>query len=139
MLYFYILLNLYFTVVKYYILFFYSHIPFLNSCILLFIVCTVCKLHQQSDLIKADDFNNDRPLTHNARCDSIYLVRRESNSGVYFAGMFRVANVEFIPEYRQAESREFVSLAGKIQHVVCIDVTQVFTRRSVFNWDPAYS
>lgn len=49
-------------------------------------------------------------------------VRRESNSGVYFAGMFRVANAEFIPEYRQEESHEFVSMATKIQHVVCVDV-----------------
>nr|XP_033494828.1 transmembrane protease serine 7 [Epinephelus lanceolatus] len=48
----------------------------------------------------------------------VFLFRRESNSGVYFAGMFRVANVEFIPEYRQAESHEFVSMANKIQHVV---------------------
>lgn len=53
-------------------------------------------------------------------------VRRESNSGAYFAGMFRVANVEFIPEYRQEESQEFVSMANKIQHVVRIDAT-VFT------------
>ncbi|XP_070784504.1 transmembrane protease serine 7 [Enoplosus armatus] len=48
----------------------------------------------------------------------VFIFRRESNSGVYFAGMFRVANVEFIPEYRQAESHEFVSMANKIQHVV---------------------
>lgn len=48
----------------------------------------------------------------------ISAVRRESNSGVYFAGMFRVANVEFIPEYRQEESHEFVSMAKEIQHVV---------------------
>ena len=54
------------------------------------------------------------------------LVRRESNSGAYFAGMFRVANVEFIPEYRQAESNEFVSMANKIQHVVCIHVNHVW-------------
>ncbi|XP_037550027.1 transmembrane protease serine 7 [Nematolebias whitei] len=32
--------------------------------------------------------------------------------------MFRVANVEFIPEYRQAESHEFVFMATNIQHVV---------------------
>ncbi|XP_068199736.1 transmembrane protease serine 7 isoform X1 [Antennarius striatus] len=32
--------------------------------------------------------------------------------------MFRVANMEFIPEYRQEESNEFVSMANKIQHVV---------------------
>lgn len=54
-------------------------------------------------------------------------VRRESNSGAYFAGMFRVANVEFIPEYRQAESHEFVSMANKIQHVVCMALTLLFT------------
>ncbi|CAN9506268.1 unnamed protein product [Ophioblennius macclurei] len=48
----------------------------------------------------------------------VFIFRRESNSGAYFAGMFRVANVEFIPEYRQAESHEFVSMANKIQHVV---------------------
>nr|XP_057915802.1 transmembrane protease serine 7 isoform X2 [Doryrhamphus excisus] len=48
----------------------------------------------------------------------VFIFRREGNSGAYFAGMFRVANVEFIPEYRQAESHEFVSMATKIQHVV---------------------
>lgn len=40
--------------------------------------------------------------------------------------MFRVANVEFIPEYRQEESHEFVSMANKIQHVVCTNVTLLF-------------
>ncbi|XP_023131890.2 transmembrane protease serine 7 [Amphiprion ocellaris] len=48
----------------------------------------------------------------------VFIFRRESNTGVYFAGMFRVAQVEFIPEYRQAESHEFASMANKIQHVV---------------------
>ncbi|XP_075906554.1 transmembrane protease serine 7 [Nelusetta ayraudi] len=48
----------------------------------------------------------------------VFVFRRESNSGAYFAGMFRVAHVEFIPEYRQEESQEFVSMANKIQHVV---------------------
>ncbi|TNN88878.1 Transmembrane protease serine 7 [Liparis tanakae] len=48
----------------------------------------------------------------------VFIFRRESNSGAYFAGMFRVANVEFIPEYRQDDSHEFVSMANKIQHVV---------------------
>ncbi|KAM6900144.1 transmembrane protease serine 7 [Xenentodon cancila] len=41
--------------------------------------------------------------------------------------MFRVANVEFIPEYRLAESYEFVSMANKIQHVV----SNVFKMSSV--------
>ncbi|XP_077365834.1 transmembrane protease serine 7-like [Festucalex cinctus] len=48
----------------------------------------------------------------------VFIFRREGNSGLYFAGMFRLANVEFIPEYRQAGSHEFVSMATKIQHVV---------------------
>ncbi|KAF7668849.1 hypothetical protein LDENG_00279650 [Lucifuga dentata] len=48
----------------------------------------------------------------------VYIFRRESNNGMYFAGMLRVANMEFIPEYRQAESHEFVSMANKIQQVV---------------------
>ncbi|XP_031440265.2 transmembrane protease serine 7 [Clupea harengus] len=48
----------------------------------------------------------------------VFIFRRESNSGVYFAGIFRVANAEFIPEYRQADSHEFVSMATRIQHVV---------------------
>ncbi|XP_048122344.1 transmembrane protease serine 7 [Alosa alosa] len=48
----------------------------------------------------------------------VFIFRREGNGGVYFAGMFRVANVEFIPEYRQADSHEFVSMATRIQHVV---------------------
>lgn len=58
-----------------------------------------------------------------AKFDQISSVRRESNSGAYFAGMFRVANVEFIPEYRQPQSHEFVSMANKIQHVVGVSVT----------------
>ncbi|XP_061778466.1 transmembrane protease serine 7-like [Nerophis ophidion] len=48
----------------------------------------------------------------------VFIFRREGNSGAYFAGMFRVANMDFIPEYRQAESHEFVSMANKIQQVV---------------------
>ncbi|KAK2859467.1 hypothetical protein Q5P01_004087 [Channa striata] len=48
----------------------------------------------------------------------VFIFNTDSNSGVYFAGMFRVANMEFIPEYRQAESHEFMTMANKIQHVV---------------------
>uniref|UniRef100_A0A8C1BTB8 Transmembrane protease serine 7 n=1 Tax=Cyprinus carpio carpio TaxID=630221 RepID=A0A8C1BTB8_CYPCA len=57
----------------------------------------------------------------------VFIFRRESNSGVYFAGMFRVANVEFIPEYRHADSSEFVSMANRIQHVI----TSVYRTSSV--------
>ncbi|KAG7273922.1 hypothetical protein CRUP_011058 [Coryphaenoides rupestris] len=51
-------------------------------------------------------------------CTYVCSVRRDSNNGVYFAGMIRVANVEFIPEYRRAESTEFVSMAKKIEVVL---------------------
>ncbi|KAA0704542.1 Transmembrane protease serine 7 [Triplophysa tibetana] len=57
----------------------------------------------------------------------VFIFRRESNSGVYFAGMFRVANVEFIPEYRHADSSEFLSVANPIQHVI----TSVYRTSSV--------
>ncbi|TRY78991.1 hypothetical protein DNTS_005025 [Danionella cerebrum] len=57
----------------------------------------------------------------------VFIFRRESNSGVYFAGMFRVANVEFIPEYRHADSSEFVSMANRVQHVI----TSVYRTSSV--------
>lgn len=55
-------------------------------------------------------------------------VCRESNSSVYFAGMFRVADVEFVPEYRQEESHEFVSMATKIQHVVHVCLQELWER-----------
>ncbi|CAL8294427.1 unnamed protein product [Lota lota] len=48
----------------------------------------------------------------------VFTFRRDSNNGVYFAGMIRVANVEFIPEYRHAESTEFVSMARKMELVL---------------------
>lgn len=32
--------------------------------------------------------------------------------------MFRITNVEFLPEYRQKESREFLSMAKTVQQVV---------------------
>ncbi|KAJ8279315.1 hypothetical protein COCON_G00063810 [Conger conger] len=48
----------------------------------------------------------------------IFIFRRESGSGAYFAGMFQVANVEFIPEYRHTGSSEFLSMANRIQYVV---------------------
>jgi hypothetical protein len=32
--------------------------------------------------------------------------------------MFRITNIEFLPEYRQKESREFLSVARTVQHVV---------------------
>ncbi|KAJ8413193.1 hypothetical protein AAFF_G00091890 [Aldrovandia affinis] len=57
----------------------------------------------------------------------IFIFQRESNSGLYFAGMFRVANVEFIPEYRHTGSNEFMSMANRIQFVV----SSVYKKSSV--------
>ncbi|XP_066556084.1 transmembrane protease serine 7 [Amia ocellicauda] len=48
----------------------------------------------------------------------LFIFQRESNNGVYFAGMFRIANFEFIPEYRHTDSTEFLSMATKIANVV---------------------
>ncbi|XP_063063578.1 transmembrane protease serine 7 [Engraulis encrasicolus] len=48
----------------------------------------------------------------------VFIFRRDTTNGVYFAGIFRVANEEFVPEYRQADSHEFVSMASRVQHVV---------------------
>ncbi|KAL4657283.1 transmembrane protease serine 7 [Arapaima gigas] len=48
----------------------------------------------------------------------VLIFRSENSSGVYFTGMFRVAEVEFLPEYQHDESSEFLSMANKIQHIV---------------------
>ncbi|XP_051782550.1 transmembrane protease serine 7 [Erpetoichthys calabaricus] len=47
-----------------------------------------------------------------------FVLRPENSSVVFFAALFRIANVEFIPEYRQKESREFASMAQNIEVVV---------------------
>ena len=44
--------------------------------------------------------------------------KTESRDAFYFAGMFRITNIEFLPEYRQKESREFLSVARTVQQVV---------------------
>jgi len=36
--------------------------------------------------------------------------------------MFRITNIEFLPEYRQKESREFLSMAKTVQQVVRLRV-----------------
>lgn len=45
-------------------------------------------------------------------------VQAENKDALYFVGLFRVANIEFLPEYRQKESKEFLSMAQNVQHVV---------------------
>lgn len=47
-----------------------------------------------------------------------FTVQAESKDALYFVGLFRIANVEFLPEYRQKESREFRSVAQNVQQVV---------------------
>lgn len=45
-------------------------------------------------------------------------VQAENKDALYFVGLFCVANIEFLPEYRQKESKEFLSVAQNVQHVV---------------------
>ncbi|PNJ64109.1 TMPRSS7 isoform 1 [Pongo abelii] len=43
--------------------------------------------------------------------------------------MFRVTNIEFIPEYRQKESREFLSVARTVQQVInLVYTTSAFSK-----------
>lgn len=44
--------------------------------------------------------------------------KTESKDAFYFVGMFRITNIEFHPEYRQKESREFLTVAQTVQQVV---------------------
>uniref|UniRef100_A0A8B9ZFN7 Transgelin 3 n=2 Tax=Anas platyrhynchos TaxID=8839 RepID=A0A8B9ZFN7_ANAPL len=48
----------------------------------------------------------------------LFIVQAESKDVLYFVGLFRVANIEFLPEYRQKESKEFLSVAQNVQHVM---------------------
>ncbi|XP_058280226.1 transmembrane protease serine 7 isoform X5 [Hirundo rustica] len=48
----------------------------------------------------------------------LFIVQAENKDALYFVGLFRVANIEFLPEYRQKESKEFLSMAQTVQHVM---------------------
>ncbi|XP_061206609.1 transmembrane protease serine 7 isoform X2 [Neopsephotus bourkii] len=48
----------------------------------------------------------------------LFIVQAENKDALYFVGLFRVANIEFLPEYRQKESKEFLSVAKNVQHVM---------------------
>ncbi|XP_072116359.1 transmembrane protease serine 7 [Mobula birostris] len=48
----------------------------------------------------------------------VFVLRTQNNSALYFAGLFRIANVEFIPEYRRKDSPEFLHMADKVQQVI---------------------
>jgi len=58
-------------------------------------------------------------LKNNWSLFSLFLaVQAENKDALYFVGLFRVANIEFLPEYRQKESKEFLSVAQNVQRVV---------------------
>ncbi|XP_042665450.1 transmembrane protease serine 7 [Centrocercus urophasianus] len=48
----------------------------------------------------------------------LFIVQAENKDALYFVGLFRVANIEFLPEYRQKESKEFLSVAQNVQRVM---------------------
>ncbi|XP_054254981.1 LOW QUALITY PROTEIN: transmembrane protease serine 7-like, partial [Indicator indicator] len=48
----------------------------------------------------------------------LFFVQAENKDALYFVGLLRVANIEFVPEYRQKESKEFLSVAQNVQHVI---------------------
>ncbi|XP_006521980.1 transmembrane protease serine 7 isoform X5 [Mus musculus] len=59
----------------------------------------------------------------------LYISKTESKDAFYFVGMFRITNIEFLPEYRQKESREFLSMAKTVQQVVnLVYTTSAFSK-----------
>ncbi|KAF4026041.1 hypothetical protein G4228_018013 [Cervus hanglu yarkandensis] len=60
----------------------------------------------------------------------LYIRETESRDAFYFAGMFRITNIEFLPEYRQKESREFLSVARTVQQVINLVYTASALSRS---------
>ncbi|XP_070948535.1 transmembrane protease serine 7 isoform X4 [Macaca nemestrina] len=55
--------------------------------------------------------------------------KTESKDAFYFAGMFRITNIEFLPEYQQKESREFLSVARTVQQVInLVYTTSAFSK-----------
>ncbi|KAK2488908.1 LOW QUALITY PROTEIN: hypothetical protein MC885_007854 [Smutsia gigantea] len=59
----------------------------------------------------------------------LYIRKTESKDAFYFVGMFRITNIEFRPEYRQKESREFLTVARTVQQVVnLVYTTSAFSK-----------
>ncbi|KAJ7320381.1 hypothetical protein JRQ81_019892 [Phrynocephalus forsythii] len=54
----------------------------------------------------------------------LFIVQAENKDALYFVGLFRVANIEFLPEYWQKESREFFSVAQNVQQVMNLVYTK---------------
>ncbi|XP_074090068.1 transmembrane protease serine 7 [Macrotis lagotis] len=59
----------------------------------------------------------------------LHISQAESKDAFYFVGLFRIANIEFLPEYRQKESREFLSVAQNVQEVMnLVYTTSAFSK-----------
>uniref|UniRef100_H3A585 Transmembrane serine protease 7 n=1 Tax=Latimeria chalumnae TaxID=7897 RepID=H3A585_LATCH len=59
----------------------------------------------------------------------IFVLKRANEDALYFAGLFRLVNKEFVPEYREKDSREFISMTQNIQHVInAVYRASVFSR-----------
>ncbi|NWX97468.1 TMPS7 protease, partial [Nothoprocta ornata] len=59
----------------------------------------------------------------------LFIVQAENKDALYFVGLFRVANIEFLPEYRQKESKEFLSMAQNVQQVMnLVYTTSAFSK-----------
>ncbi|XP_037381470.1 transmembrane protease serine 7 isoform X3 [Talpa occidentalis] len=59
----------------------------------------------------------------------LYISKTESRDAFYFVGMFRITNIEFLPEHQQKESREFLSVARTVQRVVnLVYTTSAFSK-----------
>ncbi|XP_069492345.1 transmembrane protease serine 7 [Ambystoma mexicanum] len=48
----------------------------------------------------------------------VFIFRTENKEVLYFVGLFRVANTEFLPEYRQKDSKEFLTISEKVHQVM---------------------
>ncbi|XP_068764757.1 transmembrane protease serine 7 isoform X1 [Struthio camelus] len=59
----------------------------------------------------------------------LFIVQAQNKDALYFVGLFRVANIEFLPEYRQKESKEFLSVAQNVQQVMnLVYTTSAFSK-----------
>ncbi|KAF5923945.1 hypothetical protein HPG69_010376, partial [Diceros bicornis minor] len=59
----------------------------------------------------------------------LYISKTEGKDAFYFVGMFRITDIEFLPEYRQKESQEFLSVARTVQQVVnLVYTTSTFSK-----------
>ncbi|XP_069744643.1 transmembrane protease serine 7 isoform X4 [Narcine bancroftii] len=48
----------------------------------------------------------------------VFVLGIQNNNALYFAGLFRIADVKYIPEYRRKDSTEFLHMADKVLQVM---------------------